>query len=59
LLLSTSDREVIKVARAHGFVLLQTVPLADLKRSHLPKLVNFVTRRLPAWQQLLGSHGIL
>jgi hypothetical protein len=57
LLLWTSDREIIKVARAHGFVLLQTVPLADLKRSHLPKLLSFVSKRLPGWQQLLGVPG--
>jgi hypothetical protein len=58
LLLWTSDRETIKVARAHGFALLQTVPLADLTRSHHPKLVNFVAKRLPGWQQLLGSPGL-
>ncbi len=57
LLLWTSDHETIKVARAHGVVLLQTVPLADLKKSDLPKLVNFVAKRLPAWQRLLGSPG--
>jgi hypothetical protein len=58
LLLCTSRREIIKVARARGFALLQTVPLADLRRSEHPKLVNFVTMRLPGWQKLLASHGI-
>jgi hypothetical protein len=33
------------------------VPLADLTTSHHPKLVNFVTKRLPGWQQLLGGPG--
>jgi hypothetical protein len=36
----------------------ETVPLAELTRSHHPKLVNFVAKRLPGWQQLLGSSGI-
>ena len=58
LLLSASNREVIKVARAHGFALLQTVPLADLTRSRLPKLLSFVAKRLPAWQQYLGTRGL-
>ena len=58
LLLSTSNREVIKVARAHGFALLQTVPLADLTRSRLPKLLSFVAKRLPAWQQSMGTRGL-
>jgi hypothetical protein len=55
LLLWTSNRELIEAARAHGFVLLHTVPLADLTTSHHPKLVNFVTKRLPGWQQFLGD----
>jgi len=58
LLLSTSNREVIKVARAHGFALLQTVPLADLTRSRHPKLLSFVAKRLPAWQQSMGTRGL-
>jgi hypothetical protein len=58
LLLSTSNREVIKVARAHGFALLQTVPLTDLTRSRHPKLLSFVAKRLPAWQQYLGTRGL-
>jgi hypothetical protein len=58
LLLCTSHRGRIKLARARGFALLQTVPLADLTRSRHPKLVNFVARRLPAWQQVLQSSGI-
>ncbi|MGO8927619.1 MAG: hypothetical protein ACLQU3_12095 [Limisphaerales bacterium] len=58
LLLSTSNREVIKVARAHGFALLQTVPLADLTRSRHAKLLSFVAKRLPAWQQSLGTRSL-
>jgi hypothetical protein len=58
LLLWTSSREVIKAARAHGFVLLHAVPLADLTASHHPKLVNFVTKRLPGWQHLLAGPGV-
>jgi len=58
LLLWTSDRESNNVARAHDFALLQTLPLADLRRSNHPKLVRFVAKRLPGWQQLLVSHGI-
>jgi len=57
LLLSTSNREVSKVARAHGFALLQTMPLADLTRSRHPKLLSFVAKRLPAWQQSMGTRG--
>jgi len=41
-----------------GFALLQTVPLADLKRSRHPKLLSFVAKRLPGWQQSLGTRGI-
>ena len=59
LLRWTSHSETMKAAHAHGFDLFQTVPLADLKRSHLPKLINFVTKRLPGWQQLLGKAGDL
>jgi hypothetical protein len=59
LLLCTSGRESITVARAQGFPLLQTVPLADLRRSRHPKLISFVVKRLPGWQQLLGSRGII
>jgi hypothetical protein len=58
LLLWTSGREIINIAREHGFALLQTVPLADLVRSPHPKLVNFVAKRLPGWQRALGSAGI-
>jgi hypothetical protein len=55
LLLWASRRESIKVARAHGFPLLQTVPFTELTRSAHPKLVNFAAKRLPAWQRLMGS----
>ena len=41
-----------------GFALLQTVPLADLRRSRHPKLLSFVAKRLPGWQQSLGTRGI-
>jgi hypothetical protein len=41
-----------------GFALLQTVPLADLRRSPHPKLLSFVAKRLPGWQQSLGTRGI-
>ena len=58
LLLWTSRPVSVKVALAHGFALLQTVPLADLKRSRHPKLLSFVARRLPGWQQSLGTRGI-
>jgi hypothetical protein len=58
LVLWTSRRAVIKLARARGFVLLQTVPLAELTGSRLPKLANFVTKRLPGWQQALENPGI-
>ena len=58
LLLWTSHRDVIKAARAHGFILLHAVPLVDLTTSHHPKLVNFVAKRLPGWQKLLGSPSI-
>jgi hypothetical protein len=57
LLLWTSDRRVVKAARAHGFVLLHTLPLADLTTSHHPKLINFVTKRLPGWRFLLEGRG--
>ena len=50
--------EGINVARAHGFALRQTVPMADLKRSSHSELHSFVARRLPAWQQSLESRGI-
>jgi hypothetical protein len=53
LLLLTSKRQIIKIARAHGFALLQTMPLPDLTISHHPKLISFVAKRLPAWQKLL------
>jgi hypothetical protein len=58
LLLLTSHHKSIKVARAHGFALLQTVPLADVRRSRHPKLLTFVAKRLPGWQQSLGARGI-
>jgi hypothetical protein len=58
LLLCTSGRKITSVARAHGFALLQTVPLAALRRSRHPKLISFVAKRLPGWQQSLGSSGI-
>ena len=41
-----------------GFALLQTVPLADLRRSRHPKLLSFVAKRLPGWEQALGTRGI-
>jgi hypothetical protein len=41
-----------------GFALLQTVPLADLRRSRHPKLLSFVAKRLPGWQESLGTRGI-
>ena len=40
------------------FALLQTVPLADLRRSRHPKLLSFVAKRLPGWQHSLGTRGI-
>jgi len=58
LLLCTSSRVSIRLARAHGFALLQTIPLADLRRSPHPKLINFVAKRLPGWQHSLRSRGI-
>ena len=58
LLLCSSGRKSISVARAHGFALRQTVPLADLRRSRRPKLISFVVKRLPGGQQSLGSRGI-
>ena len=57
--LIVGGRNIIKVARAHGFVLLQTMPFADLKRSHLPKLINFVSKRLPGWQRSLARPEII
>jgi hypothetical protein len=41
-----------------GFALLQTVPWADLRRSRHPRLLSFVAKRLPGWQQSLGTRGI-
>jgi hypothetical protein len=58
LLLWTSNRDTIKAAHARGFALLQTLPLADLTSSDHPKLVNFVAKRLPGWQQLLENRGL-
>ncbi len=43
---------------ARGFALLQTVPLADLRRSRHPKLLNFMAKRLPGWQQFMGTRGL-
>ena len=58
VLLCTAGRKITSVSRAHGFALLQTVPLAALRRSRHPKLISFVAKRLPGWQQSLGSSGI-
>jgi hypothetical protein len=58
LLLWTSCPGSIKVARAHGFALLQTVSWANLSRSRHPKLLSFVAKRLPGWLPSLGTRGI-
>ena len=49
-------RSLLRVS--DGFALLQTVPLADLRRSRHPKLLSFVAKRLPGWEQALGTRGI-
>jgi hypothetical protein len=41
-----------------GLSLLQTVPLADVRRCRHLKLLSFVAKRLPGWQQSLGTRGI-
>jgi hypothetical protein len=51
--LVTSHRNAVRIARARGFDLAQSAPLADLARSENPRLVNFVTKQLPKWRQAL------
>jgi hypothetical protein len=57
LVLVTSHRDALKIARARGFDLAQSAPLADLATSRNIRLVNFVTKQLPMWRQALGRRA--
>jgi hypothetical protein len=41
-----------------AFTIVSHTFLTDLRRSRHPKLLGFVARRLPGWQQSLGARGI-
>jgi hypothetical protein len=55
LLLLTSRAKTRRTACDYKFDLAQSAPMPELVASAHPKIANFVSKRLPAWQQLMAS----